>query len=89
MSIVVRIPQRFYDEHCDVGDLPAPPVEHATKAHYWIDLDHADAEELIDDAAFYVDPLGPDQTPPGIVSGARALLNAIRRQAPEHPKCPQ
>lgn len=88
VTTVIRIPTRFYDDHVDVGDLPAPPVLRATSRHYWIDLDHPDARELIDDAEFYLDSHGPDLAPAGVVSGARGLLNAIRRQLPVHLQTP-
>jgi hypothetical protein len=56
----IRIPKAFYDDHVKGRDLPAPPVLRATSRHYWIDMDHEDMGEFVNDAEFYVDMMkGP------------------------------
>tara|TARA_B100000282_G_C31631933_1_gene444291 strand:- start:109 stop:429 length:321 start_codon:yes stop_codon:yes gene_type:complete len=51
---MIRIPKRFYDDHCE-RDLEAPGIVKETKAHYWVAEDEH-LEELLSDAKFYEDP---------------------------------
>ena len=37
------------------------------------------ARKLLDDAEFYIEPLGPDLCPPGLKQSARALVGKIRQ----------
>jgi hypothetical protein len=75
-AAVIRIPRRFFDDHADRA-LPTPTVHRATRAHVWIDRTDPALAELVNDAAFYADRNGPDQCPPGVIPGARALLKAL------------
>jgi hypothetical protein len=81
---LVRIPKVFYDDHTSGRELPAPPVAVDGTRHYWIDANHADASELLEDAEFYADPAGPiagNNAEPsylGLASSARATVRALR-----------
>ena len=55
MENAIRIPRRFYDDHCE-RDLPAPRVCKTTKRHYWIDSTSKNLDELKADAWHYSDP---------------------------------
>lgn len=81
---MIRIPRRFYDDHCE-RDLPAPPVLKATSKHYYIcGLPTSMLDELLDDADYYshaIDcyPGSGMEYLSGIVSSARATAKAIRK----------
>ena len=49
---LIRIPQRFYDDHVD-RDLEAPGIVRETKRHYFIDATSEHLEELLSDAEYY------------------------------------
>ena len=79
---IIRIPRAFYDDHVGCRDLPAPPIVRETSRHYWIDTNHPDCAELINDAEFYINPYvigGMDGDTTHI--GARAMLRAIEKAA--------
>jgi hypothetical protein len=72
-----RIPKAFMDDHED-RDLPTPKVIKMTKQHYWIDTEDPATDELLSDAEFYADAMGPDAQPAGLANAARAVVRALR-----------
>ena len=83
---MIRIPKKFYDDHCG-RDLEAPEIVKETKAHYFVAEDqHLD--ELLDDARFYEDPtwfaceFGDWLW--GICLSARATARAIEKHKAMH-----
>lgn len=80
MTHYVKIPCRFYDDHCD-RELPAPPVIKVCSRYYVIDADHPDHDELCNDCDYYADVNGPGET--GIEwykTAARALKRSLQTQ---------
>lgn len=77
---MIRIPKRFYDDHCE-RDLDAPEILKETKAHYYIsDEPCAALDELVDDAKFYFGEWfhgGAAHCPKGIMLSAKATLEAM------------
>ena len=51
---MIRIPKKFYDDHCD-RDLKAPTIIKETKAHYFV-ADDEHLSELLSDAMHYESP---------------------------------
>lgn len=74
---LIAIPQAFYDDHRE-RNLPSPAIVRTTARHYWIDTTDPQIAELLDDAAYYADPWGPDAGI-GLRSSARATAAAIRK----------
>ena len=74
---LVRIPRRFLDDH-EERDLDTPEIVKSTKAHYWIRKDDPALPELVNDAEYYIDPLGPGESCHGLRIAAHALLKALR-----------
>ena len=73
---MIRIPKRFYDDHCE-RDLEAPEILKETKAHYWIAADQHLAE-LLSDAEFYSDyEHFPNSL--GLITSAIATAKAIEK----------
>lgn len=93
MTATIRIPKVFYDD-CVECDSPTPVIVKATKAHYFVSLEHADPDfpeldsvgtwaDFTSRAEYYADPLGFDEhVMRTIVPSARATLRAIKS-----PKC--
>ena len=77
-----KIPKVFYDDHV-ARDLPSPTILHETKRHYWIDRDHPDTPELLNDARHYSDCAGfgwnMGSQGLGLQQSARATVNAISK----------
>lgn len=71
---LVRVPKLFYWDHVE-RDLPSPPVMRYTVHHVWIEIDHPDLPELLDDAEYYAHPYGPDIED----SGSRNLANSAKK----------
>ena len=79
MANTYKIPKRFYDDHVQCCDLPAPAIIRETKAHYFIDVAETnEMAELRSNATFYADGLVDE---PNLVKAARALLNVIGEDA--------
>lgn len=78
----IRIPKRFFLDHWE-RDLPTPEILRDTAKHYFISSDDPNLPELLDDAAHYAHAHGPDEAPAGLKPAARALIEAVRQQAPE------
>ena len=77
---MIRIPKVFYDDHVECCDLPAPPIAKQTKSHYWIDENHPDLPELLNNAEHYSDCAGIGWDFDGMLgmqSSARATVKAI------------
>lgn len=58
-SDLVRVPRLFYEDHL-WRDLPTPPAIKERVHHVWIEPDHPDLPELLNDAEYYAHPYGPD-----------------------------
>ena len=79
MTDTYKIPKRFYDDHVQCCDLPAPAIIRKTKAHYFIDVAETnEMAELRSNATFYADGLVDH---PNLVKAAKALLNVIGENA--------
>jgi hypothetical protein len=75
MTDAYKIPKRFYDDHVECCDLPAPAIIRETKSHYFIDAAETDEmAELRSNATYYADGLVDE---PHLVKAAKALLNII------------
>ena len=74
---VLRIPQRFYDDHAE-RDLPAPEILKETSKHYWINAESEHLSELPNDADFYSDYQHWPRECWGLCKSANATANAIR-----------
>jgi hypothetical protein len=77
--MIIRIPCRFFVDHAE-RELPTPIILRETPRHVWIDTDDPAFAELMDDAKHYAHRDGPDQCPPGIITGAKALLKTVAKQ---------
>lgn len=74
----IKIPRRFYDDHCE-RDLEAPNVVRKTKRHYYIDGTSPHLAELLSDAEYYASEFGPDWADGGpIRMSAKATVKALR-----------
>lgn len=78
--MVIKLPQRFYDDHRD-RDLPSGAEVRRTKSHVNVDVTVGELAEIRSDAQHYVD-IGHqlDREYLGLVSSARATLRAIDQQ---------
>jgi hypothetical protein len=77
----IKIPKRFYDDHCD-RELDAPAVVRETKAHYFIDANSEHLAELLDDAEYYGGDAAPDWAEGfGVRTSAAATVRAIKAAA--------
>jgi len=74
-TTLVRVPRRFYDDH-EWRDLPVPPAIRRTAHHVWIELDHPDMGELVNDAEYYADKRGG---PPVEDKHSRNLRNSAQK----------
>jgi len=83
----VSVPTRFWDDHCDRCPCDGDPQENMTRevrraaGRVLIEGTEAQIEALRSDAAFYCDPAGPDQAPPGLVRSDAATLRALQLEA--------
>lgn len=78
MANLVRIPQRFFDDH-EGRDLPTPTVVRATKRHYYIRRDDPAYDELLDDAEYYAGDAAPDWAEGrAIRASAKATVAAMK-----------
>lgn len=79
MTNLVKIPQRFLQDHAD-RDLDTPEIVKITSKHFWISLDDPHTTELYQDAEFYAKPW-VDSKPGdglwGVVVSARATKRAL------------
>jgi hypothetical protein len=82
----IRIPSRFIDDHFDRG-LPTPQDVGNSDRYAVILADDPATSSLLDDAEYYASPSGPDASPQGIVSSAKATVRAIRNVTGWH-GCP-
>jgi hypothetical protein len=79
----LRIPKRFYQDHCDRGLLldgyDCDGIIATTKTHFTVLLTERDAHELLDDAWFYSDSswIQDDPAHLGLVMSARATHKAV------------
>jgi len=81
MNNLIKIPQRFYDDHKE-RDLESPEIVKETKTHYWIKADDPDIAELKSDAEYYYTMwnMGAfDNWLFGICMSAKATLNALEK----------
>ena len=80
MTNLIKIPQRFYDDHKE-RDLESPEIVKETKTHYWIKADDPDIAELKSDAHYYYTMwnMGAfDNYLFGICMSAKATLKALQ-----------
>ena len=80
MSVRIRIPFRFYQDHQE-RDLDTPVNYAKSKSYAIIDSDDPALPELISDASFYADQVMCGElweSCRGVVLSARATLKAIR-----------
>ena len=79
MTNLIKIPQRFFQDHAE-RDLDTPEIIKMTSTHYWIKADDPHITELYQDAKFYAKPW-IDSVPGdglwGIVVSARATKRAL------------
>lgn len=79
MTDAYKIPKRFYDDHVECCDLPAPAVIRETKSHYFIDAAETnEMAELRSNATYYADGLVDE---PHLVKAAKALIKVIGENA--------
>lgn len=74
---IQRIPALFYFDHLERA-LPTPPAVRQNATAVWIDTEHQDFAELMDDARFYASMKSegyPDTD--RIIRAARRLLAAV------------
>lgn len=82
MTDLIKIPQRFYDDHKE-RDLESPAIIKETKTHYWIKADDPDIPELISDADYYYTmwEMGAwENYLFGICMSAKATLKALQQK---------
>ena len=82
-SELVRVPQLFYWDHHD-RDLPTPPAIKTRVHHVWIEPDHPDLPELLNDAEYYAHPYGPDiedSFSRNLANSAKKTVSSIRGEA--------
>jgi len=76
MTGLIRIPQKFYDDHT-VSSIPIPRRIKTTRQHYYLDEDDILIHDLLSNAEFYADPWGPEGGA-GLKASAKATVKAIR-----------
>ena len=80
-TITIKIPKSFFDDHrwrgC-IADYDAFAIV-ATAKHYTVTLSVRDFADLLDDAIHYA---SNGEYGIGLVAGARAVVNAIKKQMP-------
>jgi hypothetical protein len=73
----VKIPRMFFEDHAQ-RDLPTPTIVGKVRGGYIIDTNDKAYDELLNDAAYYAHPDGPDQCPE-VKAAAKRFLKAIAR----------
>lgn len=74
---LVAIPVCFINDREDRG-LDTPLLIKRVRANVWlIRKDDPALPDVISDAKYYADRWGPDQAPPSVKRGAKALLKAL------------
>lgn len=77
VTMTIRVPTRFIDDHYDRG-LPTPEDCGDAERSATIRADDPALPCLLGDAEYYASPSGPDAAPAGVVASAKATVRAIR-----------